>query len=236
MPTETGHAKNLANFQDLISLCAASPGYNPAAAPLTVAALNLKHTAALSALNNLISAQTIFNNAVNTRLMAFGGIKQLATRIINALHASGADAETIKDAKTINRKIQGKRAATKETPSAANNGNTISAAQLSHDQQAEHFSRLITLLTATPAYAPNEADITLTALAAKLTELKAANTAVINAATAGSNSRIARNEELYHPRTGLIATAVSVKKYIKSVYGATSPQYKQVSGIRFKYR
>jgi hypothetical protein len=31
----------------------------------------------------------------------------------------------------------------------------------------------------------------------------------------------------------LVDTAFDVKKYIKSVYGATSPQYKQISSIPF---
>lgn len=33
--------------------------------------------------------------------------------------------------------------------------------------------------------------------------------------------------------TGLVQTALDVKKYIKSVFGATSPQFKQVSGPEF---
>lgn len=243
MPTiETGHVKNVANFQDLIAFCTANPAYNPATPALTLPSLSLMHTAAKAALTNLTTAQTQLNNAINIRLTAFGGLKKLTTRIINALSACGASAETVKDAKTINRKIQGKRAIQKDTPPATNEGTpppagkTISAAQLSHDQLIEHFSRLITLLTATPAYTPNETDISLTGLLAKLNELKAANTAVINAAAACSNSRIARTEQLYHPLTGLVATAGNVKKYIKSAFGAASPQYKQVSPLLFKYR
>jgi hypothetical protein len=38
---------------------------------------------------------------------------------------------------------------------------------------------------------------------------------------------------LYTTGTGLVELAGEVKKYIKSVYGATSAQYKQVSGLKF---
>ena len=45
--------------------------------------------------------------------------------------------------------------------------------------------------------------------------------------------RISRNNLLYKENTGLYDVALDVKNYIKSVFGATSPQYKQVSKIKF---
>ena len=59
------------------------------------------------------------------------------------------------------------------------------------------------------------------------------NTAVINATTDLSNARINRNKVLYFKSTGLYDIAQEVKKYVKSVFGASSPQYKQVSKIKF---
>ena len=38
---------------------------------------------------------------------------------------------------------------------------------------------------------------------------------------------------LYNPLSGLVQTALDVKKYVKSVFGASSPQFKQVSGLEF---
>ena len=49
-----------------------------------------------------------------------------------------------------------------------------------------------------------------------------------------SNARIARNEVLYKEKTGLVDTAFDVKVYIKSLFGASSPQYKQISKLAFK--
>ena len=66
-----------------------------------------------------------------------------------------------------------------------------------------------------------------------MTTLQAANTAVINKYTSYSNSRIDRDVKLYKSANSLIKSAADVKKYIKSVFGATSPQYKQVSGLVF---
>ena len=238
---ETGHAKNVANFEDLISFCTGYPTYNPTATSLSLASLGIKLTNARTALNAVIAAQTTFNNAVNVRKTEFDDLRPLATRIVNAFEACGADAEKVKDAKTINRKIQGKRATTKDTTPTDGNpadtppsGSSISASQQSYDQLMEHFAKLINLLTTIPAYAPNETDINLTALATKLGVLQTTNSAVSNTYTAWSNSRIAREETMYSPLTGLVLLATNVKKYIKSLFGAGSPQYQQVNNINFK--
>ena len=49
-----------------------------------------------------------------------------------------------------------------------------------------------------------------------------------------SNSRIARDKVLYKDITGLVPIANDVKKYIKSVFGASSAEYAQVKSIEFK--
>jgi len=55
------------------------------------------------------------------------------------------------------------------------------------------------------------------------------------AATDLANARIARNHLLYDRQTGMVAIANEVKKYIKSVFGASSPEYRQASAIKFVY-
>jgi hypothetical protein len=92
------------------------------------------------------------------------------------------------------------------------------------------------LLSSDNNYTPNETDLTVAATQTKLAELKNANTAVVDSYTAWSNSRIERNNILYNPLTGLVPTALDIKKYVKSIFGATSPQFKQVSGLEFKTR
>ncbi|MDD4215543.1 MAG: hypothetical protein PHR81_12105 [Bacteroidales bacterium] len=67
-----------------------------------------------------------------------------------------------------------------------------------------------------------------------LTNLKTTNTGVINVTPAYRSAIIARDTLLYQPLTGLVETAQEVKKYVKSVYGAKSPQYKEISGLEFR--
>jgi hypothetical protein len=174
---------------------------------------------------------------------AFKTLKSYATKIINALDATDASEQTVKDARTINRKLQGQRATPKATTAQPPAGSepttpdkTISSSQQSYDQQIENFDKLIELLASDSNYKPNEKELGLSALQAKLTELKTTNTAVVASYTNWSNSRIARQTTLYNTLTGLVNTALDVKKYVKSVYGATSPQYKQVSKLEFKNR
>jgi hypothetical protein len=82
-------------------------------------------------------------------------------------------------------------------------------------------------------YKPNETELQVATLQTKLDGLKTANTDLINGFTNWSNARINRNTTLYNPLTGLVQTALEVKKYVKSVFGASSPQFKQVSGLEF---
>jgi len=162
------------------------------------------------------------------------------TRIINALDSTDASAETVKDARTINRKIQGQRAGknTTEQPVPEDqeppSDKKISASQQSYDQLVEHFTRLLKILETEPSYAPNETDLTVSANMSKLAELKNVNGEVIDRFTDLDNSRIRRDRTLYSPLTGLVNTALDVKKYVKSVFKATSPEYKQVHGLNFK--
>jgi len=60
------------------------------------------------------------------------------------------------------------------------------------------------------------------------------NNAVATAYTGVSNSRIARDKTLYKLDTGLTDTAAEVKKYVKAIFGASSPEFAQVKGIQFK--
>ena len=47
------------------------------------------------------------------------------------------------------------------------------------------------------------------------------------------NSRITRNDKLYDSPLNLCKRGADVKKYVKSVFGAESPQFAQVSGLQF---
>jgi regulator of RNase E activity RraA len=92
---------------------------------------------------------------------------------------------------------------------------------------------LTDLVSSIPSYTPNEAELTTASLTTFHASLQTANTNVINAEVTYSNARISRDNVLYAENTGLVDIASDVKKYVKAIFGATSPQYKQVSRIKF---
>lgn len=240
--SETGHAKNVANFEDLISFCNGyGSSYNPSKAILQIGNLTTLHTNAQISISKVTTAKNAFVVATNDRQTAFDPLRKLCTRIVNALDATDATDKLVKDAKTINNKIQGKRAGTKTNKpktadSEAAEDKTISVSQQSYDALIDNFAKLIDLVGTEPTYTPNETDLQISTLQTNLGNLKATNTAVVNAYTNYSNSRITRNSILYAPTSGLVDIALEVKKYVKSVFGATSPQFKQVSKLEFKKR
>ena len=237
--SETGHAKNIANFQDLISFCQGySASYNPSKESLKIPQLHALYQLAQDKLNSNKTQKTAFDNATNERRNTFANLKPLATKIINAFAVSGADALVIADAKNVNKKLQGtssKKSTTEETnPENPSITNSISTSQQSYDRLIDHFANLIQVVEQNSNYTPNETELQVATLQAKLTELQTKNTNLINAYTGYSNAMIDRNQTLYNPLTGLVQTSKEVKQYVKSVFGANSPQYKQVSGLEFK--
>ncbi len=201
--------------------------------------MTTQNTGAIAALQAVKVAKTAYDNATNARELAFKPLKPLATKIVNGLAATEATAQTVDDVKSTNNKIQGKRAKAVEKPDAkalaagAEPVKTASTSQQSYDKLIDHFAQLIATLTAEPKYLPNENELKVATLNTLLTDLRAKNTAVISATTALSNARIARDKTLYGETTGILDVAQDVKQYVKSLFGATSPQYKQVSGLKF---
>jgi hypothetical protein len=240
--SETGHAKNVANFGTLISFCGGyGASYNPSKTALQLSGLAAIKTEADKKLQDVKVAKSTFDNVVNARQTAFKQLQPLATRIINALAASGASPLVVVDAKAIIRKLRGVRATSIDSSSNGtpdNPGPTpdkkISTAQTSYDSLVDHFAKLIELLSQQTEYKPNETELTTAKLTDLISDMQTANAGVVNAYTAWSNTRIERNKVLYNPLAGLVQTAQDIKLYVKSVYGATSPQYKQVSKLQFR--
>ena len=227
----------MANFETLISFCAGyGATYNPSKNSLKLPQLIALKDNAQSKLNDVIAKNTIYNNKVNERMVAFSNLKSFSTRLVNALQTTDATNETINNAKTFNRKMQGKKASTAQTPTDPNTPapTTISTSQQSYDQLIQHLTGLKSVLETEPSYTPNEIELQIATIDSKIADLSTKNTAVATAYTNISNSRIARNNTLYADSTGLVEIATEVKKYIKSLYGASSPEFAQVKGIEFK--
>lgn len=242
--SETGHAKNVANLDSLISsVTAFGSSYNPSKESIKLTALKALQGAAKDSLNSLYIAQATHSNAVAARENAFEPLSKLSTRIYNSLRATDSTEQVDRSVQAIVRKLQGRRASPRigeqDKKLLEEQGvevNQISASQMSYDSRLENLDRLIMLLSNIGEYKPNEVELKSETLRALYDDLKNKNSAVIAASVELSNSRIKRNNILYSKNTGLIDIAFDSKIYIKSVFGATSPQFKQVSKLYFKNR
>ena len=235
--SEVGHAKNVSNFRDLIAFAEGyGANYNPSKNTLKLPQLKAVHTTSSTSLQDVVNKNTTYNNAINDRVEAFENLRSFSTRLVNALETTNATKEKVADAKGFNRKLQGKRASKIDTSIDPNQPapKTISTSQQSYEQLIQHFEGLIAVLESETSYAPNENDLKIAELNAKVSDLKDKNNQVATTYTAVSNARIDRDKKLYKTDSGLVDTATEVKKYIKSVYGASSPEFAQVKGVAFK--
>jgi hypothetical protein len=239
--SETGHAKNVANFDALISIVTAyGTDYNPTKASIKPDALQTLSVIAKNSIDAVNAALPAYRNAVAAREAAFASLSKLITRVVNALKATDTTSQVDANAKTLARKIQGTRARSgkrvEEKNNVAETGKElieISSSQMSYDNRLDNFDKLIKLLTSVTLYSPNETDLKVTTLLTLHNDLKTKNSAVLAVSAPLSNARILRNEILYKINTGLVDIAMDTKTYIKSLYGATSPRYRQVSRLEF---
>jgi len=239
---ESGHAINVVNFENLIS-CVDGYGtiYNPSNEAIKAPNLRVTLANAKSAINDVNTAQAAYSSAIDAREVAFTSLSKLTTRILSALKATNTTQQVDETVKSLVRKVHGERATPKlteeEKKTLTENGKEvkeISSSQMGYDNRLENFNKILITLTSIPEYNPNEEDLKITSLKAHYNKLYTQNQAVINTATALSNARIARNRILYIEDSGILNSAASVKQYIKSLYGATSSQFKQVSKIAFR--
>lgn len=235
--SEVGHAKNVANLQKLTEQVITFTNYNPPVENLKIVNLQALYTAASIKLTDVEDKRHANKNAITLRQSAFENLKSTSTKIINHLEILGLPQGTIDQAKSLNRIIQGGQKKTTTPPD--ENGQpapTVSISRQSYTQQAENFGILLQLLATIPSYAPNEDDLKLVNLNAYKDSLVSSTQSVDQTEAELNTKLIERDNLLYADGTGLYSIAQKVKKYVKSLYGATSPEYANVSNIQFTSR
>ena len=235
--SEVGHAKNVANLQKLTEQVKVYTLYNPPVDNLKVTSLQTLYTDASAKLNEVEDKRNANKNAITLRQSAFENLKPTATKIINHLGILGLPQGTIDQARSLNRLIQGgQKKETAPLEDGKEPAKTVSTSRQSYTQQAENFGILLQLLGTISAYNPNEDDLKLANLNTYKESLLSATQSVDQTEAELNNKLIERDNILYAEGTGLYTIAQNVKKYVKSIYGATSPEYANVSSIEFTTR
>ena len=111
--------------------------------------------------------------------------------------------------------------------------NEKSNAQLGFDDRVANFNKLISLLASIPLYNPNEPELQVAGLTALYNDLKTLNDAVVSTHQSYVDAMLLRHEIFYQDNSGLVDLAMDTKSYIRSLFGASSPEYKQISKLRF---
>ena len=217
--SEKGHAKNVDNFSTLIEVCKGfGVKYNPSKTAIKVANLTTKLTQSKQQLQDVKDKEQAESTARNNRADAFKNKGTFSTKLLSAIKATDATDQTIADATSINKKIQGERltAGKKATPVAqgttTTDPKTISTSQLSYTNIVDHYKKYKTLLTSIATiYTPNETELQTAAVSTYITNLETLNNTVDIAATAASNALIARDNGIYADKTGIPDLAQDVK-------------------------
>lgn len=234
--SETGHAKNLANFNQIILYCEGILGYNPPNMELSVVNMRTLFDDTTASFANVDSILTSFSNAVDARQYAYEGLRKLSTRILASLIASGADDKRIDEFKTLNNKVQGRPPKTKTNENAVLQevSEPTSNSQQSYDSLANFFRQMLEILRQTPEYAPNITDLTLANLTTFGDSLYSLNSDVASERIAYSNALKERNLLLYNNEDSIFERSKLVKSYVKSLLGTSDPIYKELVGIRVR--
>ncbi|NBA84985.1 hypothetical protein GVN16_04400 [Emticicia sp. CRIBPO] len=232
----SGHVKNITAFSDLLTFCADNGAdYQPTREAFKLDHLRTVLQAAEAAVGDCKTKEILYDNAIDARIIAFKDMKPLATKVVSALKASGVSAKIVDAARTINNKLQGKRATPARTPAEeASESRTVSSSKQGFDERMAEFFGLIELVRSQPEYKPNEPGLKPEELLTYLEGLKVANDAPRVPYSVWNTSRTLRDKLLYAPDTGLVDLALGVKDYLKSVYGASSNEFLRVKKLQFK--
>ncbi len=247
--SETGHAKNVANFKDLTTRTKAlGTTYNPSVPGQMQPQLENQLTEARQALTALAKAAANFSDMVDEREALYGPLPKLVTRSLNVFRSCAETKEETDTARRMADLIRGVSAKIKpkkeEKEEAANTEEeenkekkekkTISTSRQSYDSMYENFEKFIEVLALNTAYKPNEAELSVTGLRALLAQMEICNDSADSIETAYSDARGLRNQVLYAPKTGMVDTALAVKNYIKGILKPEHAQYAPISKLEFK--
>jgi len=236
------HQQNVDNIEKLTKQVATFvPAYNSSEPRLSIAnQLQLKLSGD-EVLDGVMVAESDCDHAVAARTTAFEGFDGLVTRVANGIRISEVSDQTISQTESIVRDLRNKRAEEIIPPAETADGKEDEE-QAKHNKirngsfstRVENFNRLLKLLlTIAAAYRPNEEDLNIESLKNRYEALKNANSVCISKDADADAARRQRQIVLYAPKTGLVPVGTDVKLYVKSAYGATSPEYKSVRGLTF---
>jgi len=238
----SGPGSNVTNLNTLNSAISGYGDlYNPSNELITLVALKALYVSGLSAVDAVDDVQPANTNAKNARTDRFDLLSKLSTRIGNAFKSIISNKAAREHVRSMVLIIQRGRVNPKKDPPPVTdpNGDPIidkenASHQSGYDKQLENFNKLIKYLASFPNYIPNEADLTVGSLSDFYDELSAKNQLVTDTQVQLNRARAVRKTVIDNPETGVVSLGMASKNYISSVFGPKSPEYKQISKLKFR--
>ena len=237
---ETGHVKNVANFETTsIILTGLGADYAPPQALITLAALQTFLTQAKAVLTEVDTAQAEKTIAVDEVQEEFKDLDKYAVNIKRNAEIELNDPAFTADLQTIVNKFSppGRKTGLPDdplTPDIDESQTASSQSQRSRDNQIAHLADINSLLKSRDDYATTETAYQTATIEAKITSLTAKNNAAKAAIAALGNKLDARDALLYNEETGIIPRIKLIKTYLTLKFGKTSAAYQQINSLEFR--
>jgi hypothetical protein len=237
-----GHGTNVTSMQLLIANAMGwGTKFNPIADRMKLQSLQTAHQNGESALLAVDAVYPANANARNTRELIFAPLNDITTRVMNAFisiepnelaRARVRSAVNLVQMGRVNRKksVPVVKDAAIDPPVDEENDSH----KLAYEVRVTSLYRLIQLLLVFPNYTPNEEDLTVAALTTRYNDMKDINQVTIDTAIPLKRAREARDLVLYEDVIGLVPVGNDTKRYVKSVFGARSPEYKSIAKLKFR--
>lgn len=233
--SETGHAKNVANFEDLITrLESLGAAYAPSKTSLQLANLKVQHSAAAASLISLAQELPLYQQAVDAREAAFGPLNKLVTRALNMFKASVDNKPEVESATSLAKKVRGSASAKPAAVEGKEPTKKISTSQQSYDMVISNFQQFIEVLAAHAAYQPNEEELKIASLNALLATLKTTSQAVTRFQARLDTARTNRNAILYAEGDGVTELGIGVKTYVRGAFTPQTVNYQPILSLEFR--
>lgn len=239
--SERGHAKFVESIERLIAADALlDPAKLNAPDDLKSAALAALLTGATARQTQVGDSKANWRTATRDRQDDADKIDSMAAQAVALFEGQGGSADSVEDARSYVRKLQGGRKTSKKkddpnTPTADEAEKSISASQQSNAAKIANFLELIDFLEAQPLYTNvKNTGFTIIELRAFAQSVQAKHTVSIAAAAALSADRISRNAFLYTGANSVLSLVKRYKRLVFGAYGGGSDEYKSVNEIPFE--
>jgi len=233
--SERSIAQHIGNFKLVIDKCSTfGAQYNPSNPLLTIPSLTGSWSNTITLHETYTGLLMASKHPVNARQALFRKAILITTRSYNYYLSTAASDAAKRDAKGIADRLRGHGIKIPKLADGTKDPNHISNSRQGFSSRTEAMMELALFFAADPNYNPNEPELQASALIALANQMQTTTDNLSATLAPVIAARITRDNALNHQITGIYALVKAVKKYVKAVFGPSSPEYRSISRINFR--